>query len=133
MVTLQVGVWAEHTGIGNSQWAAATMGIWQDKGGLTTQWGDKKVRELIWEIPKSVGISNNQGLVVEQWDLLIDRCITLIGSLEFNRQLLKQYWVHKTIIDGQKLKAHLDEVAEIGFAIQAWLYCQSPRCRLFGH
>jgi hypothetical protein len=37
MPTLQVRVWAENAGVGVSLWAAETMGIWQDKGGLTTQ------------------------------------------------------------------------------------------------
>jgi hypothetical protein len=47
MLPLQVRIWAENAGVGVSQWAAETMGIWQDKGGLTTQQMDNKVRERI--------------------------------------------------------------------------------------
>jgi hypothetical protein len=36
MPTLHVRVWAENTGVGVSQWAADTMRIWHDQGGLTT-------------------------------------------------------------------------------------------------
>ena len=50
MQTLQVRVWAENTGVGVSQWAAETVGIWQDKSGLKTQQIDNKVRERVWEI-----------------------------------------------------------------------------------
>jgi len=52
------------------------MGIWQDKGGLTTQQIDNKVRERVWEIAQSMSIINKQGPSPEQWDLLIDRCVT---------------------------------------------------------
>jgi len=38
MLTLHVHVWAKNAGVGVSQWVAETMGIWQEKGGLTTQW-----------------------------------------------------------------------------------------------
>jgi hypothetical protein len=58
MPTLQVRVWAENIGVGVSQWAAETMGIWQDKGGLTTQWIDDKVMECVWEISQSMSIIN---------------------------------------------------------------------------
>jgi len=47
MPTLQVRISAENAGVGVSQWAAETVGIWQDKGGLTTQQIDNKVREHI--------------------------------------------------------------------------------------
>jgi hypothetical protein len=50
MLTPQVLVWAQNAGIGVSQWAAETMGIWQDKGGLKTQRIETEVRECIWEI-----------------------------------------------------------------------------------
>jgi hypothetical protein len=40
-------MWAENADVGVSQWAAEKMGIWQDKGGLTTQWIENKVRERI--------------------------------------------------------------------------------------
>jgi len=76
MPTLQVPVWAENAGVGVSQWAADTMGIWQDEGGLTTQRMDHKVREHVWEISQSMSIINNQGACPEQWSFLIDRCVT---------------------------------------------------------
>jgi hypothetical protein len=56
MPTLQVRVWAENAGVGVSQWAAETMGIWQDNGGLMTQRMDNKGRERIWEIAQSLSI-----------------------------------------------------------------------------
>jgi len=114
MPTLQVRVWAENAGVGVSQWAAETMGIWQDKGGLATQRIDNEVRERIWEIAQSMIIINKQGAGPEQWDLLIDHCITRISELESKRPLWKQYMADKTNLDGQKLKAALDEFAEVG-------------------
>jgi len=114
MPTLQVRVWAENTGVGASQWAAETMGIWQDKGGLTTQRIDNKVRECVWEIAQSMSIVNKQGAGPEQWDHLIDHCVTPISDLESKRPLWKRYMADKTNLDGQKLKAALDEFAEVG-------------------
>jgi len=90
------------------------MRIWQDKGGLTTQWIDNKVRERMWEIAQSMSIINKQGAGPEQWDLLIDRCVTGISELESKRLLGKWYMADKTDLDGQKLKAALDEFAEVG-------------------
>jgi len=78
-------MWAENAGVGVSQWAPETIGIWQDKGVLTTQWIDNKVRERIWEIAQSISIINNQGTSPDQWDLLIDRCVTPICDLECKR------------------------------------------------
>ena len=61
MPTLQVRIWAENDGVAVSQRAAEAMGIWQDKGGLTTQWIDYKVTECVWEIAQSKSILNKQG------------------------------------------------------------------------
>jgi len=90
------------------------MGIWQDKGGLTTQRMDNKVRQRVWEIGQSMSIINKQGASPEHWDLLIDRCVTRISKLESKRPLWKRYMADKTNLDGQKLKAALDEFTEIG-------------------
>jgi hypothetical protein len=79
MPTLQVHVWAENAGVGVSQWAAESRGIWQNKGGLTTQQIDNTVTERIWEIAQSMSIINKQGAGPEQWALLIDRCVTRIS------------------------------------------------------
>jgi len=114
MPTLQVRVWAENGGVGVSQWAAETMGIWQNKGGLTTQRIDNKVRERIWEITQSMSIINKQGAGPEQWDLLTDRCVTRISELESNRPLWKWYMAENTNLNGQKLKAAPGEFAEVG-------------------
>jgi len=76
MPTLQVLDWAKNTRVGVSQWAAETMGIRQENGGLTKQQKDNTVRECIWEIAQSMSISNKPGASTEQWDLLIDHCIT---------------------------------------------------------
>jgi len=80
-VTLQVCVMPENAGVGVSHWAAEPMGIWQDKGGLTTQWRDNKVTDCVWEIDQSMSIINRQDAGPEQWDLLIDYCITRICDL----------------------------------------------------
>jgi hypothetical protein len=114
MPTLQVRVWAENPSVGVSQLAAETMGIWQDKGGLTTQWMDNKVRERISEIAQSMSIINKQGAGPEQWDPLIDHCVTCISELESKRSVLKQYMADKTNLDGQKHKPALDELAGLG-------------------
>jgi hypothetical protein len=90
MFTLQVRVWAENTGVGVSQWAAETMGIWQNQGGLKTQQIDNKLSESVWEIAQSMSIINKQGASFEQWDLLLDCCITRISDVESRRPLWKQ-------------------------------------------
>jgi len=87
---LQVRVWADNAGVGVSQRAAATLGIWQDKGGLTTQQIDNKVRERVWEISQCMSIINKQGTGPEQWDLLMNRCSTRINQLESKRALWKR-------------------------------------------
>jgi len=114
MPTLLVYIWAENAGVGVSQWAAETLGIWQEKGGLTTQWKDNKVRERVWEIAQSMTRSNKLGPSPEQWDLLIDRCTTWIRELVSKRPLWKWYLADQTILHGQRLKAALDEFAEVG-------------------
>ena len=114
MPTLQVCAWVKYTGIGANQWAADTMGIWQDKGGLTTQRIDNKVRERVWEIAQSMSIINKQGAGPEQCNLLIDRCVTGNSHLACKWPLWKQYVADKTNLAGQRLKAALDEFAEVG-------------------
>ena len=114
MPTLQVLVWADNAGVGVSQWAAETMGIWQDKGGLTTQRIDNKVREHVWEIAQSMSIMNKQGVSPKQWNLLIDRWVTRISELESKRPLWKRYMADKSNFDGQRHKVALDEFAEVG-------------------
>ena len=63
------------------------MGIWQDEGGLTTQQMDNKVTEHVWEIAQPTRNINKQGAGPEQWDLLIDCCVTPISKLESKRPL----------------------------------------------
>jgi len=82
MPTLQLCICAENAGVGVSQFAAETMGISQEIGGLTSQWKHNTVRERIWEIASSMSISNKQRDGPEQWDLLMDCCITGISDLE---------------------------------------------------
>ena len=114
MPTLHVRAWAENAGVGISQWAAETMGIWQDKGGLTTQWMDNKVRERVWEIAQSMSIINKQGAGPNHRDILINRWITRISELESKRPLWKRYKADMTNLDCQKLKPAVDDFAEVG-------------------
>jgi hypothetical protein len=79
MPTLQLCSWAKNAGVGINQWAAETMRIWQDECVMTTQRIDNKVRERIWEIARSMSIVNNQGAGPDQWDLLMDCCVTRIS------------------------------------------------------
>jgi hypothetical protein len=76
IATLQARIWAENACVAVRQWAAETMGIAQDKRGLTTQRINNKVRERVWVIAQSMSIINKQGASPEQWNLLIDRCVT---------------------------------------------------------
>jgi len=76
MPTLQVRVWPENTFVGVSQWSAESMEIWQEKGGLTTLQKNNKVRGHGWEIAQCMRISNTKGASPEQWDILIDHCVT---------------------------------------------------------
>jgi len=118
MPTLQVRVWAEKTGIGVGQWAAETMGIWQDKGGLATQRIDHKVRDHISEIKsQSWSIINRQGACTYHFDLLVDRCVTPISHVESKRLLSTRYMADKTNPDCQILKAALDWFVEVGLRL----------------
>lgn len=83
--------------------------------GLTTQWIDNKVREYVWKIAQPMSIINKHGTTPEQWDLLIDSCIAGLSYLQSQRLHWKLYMANKTILDGQKFMAALDEVAEDGF------------------
>jgi hypothetical protein len=55
-----------------------------------------------------------QGTSLEEWDLLINRCITQIRDLESKRPLWERYIADKTNLNVPKLKAALDEFAEDG-------------------
>jgi hypothetical protein len=72
------------------------------------------VRERVWEIAQSMSIINKQGAGPERWDLLIDHCVTEISELESKWPLWERYMAGKPNLDGQKLKAALDECAEVG-------------------
>ena len=61
-----------------------------------------------------MSIINNQGVGPEQWDLLIDRWVTPISDLESTRPLWKWYMADKTNLDGQKLKAALEDFSVVG-------------------
>jgi hypothetical protein len=113
VANLQVRVWAENASVGVCQWAAETMGIWQDKGDLTTQQIDNQVREGVWAIVWSMSIMNKQGTGTGQWDLLIHCFFTRISDLEYKRQLWKWFMVDETNLNGQKLEVALDEFAEV--------------------
>jgi len=63
------------------------MGIWQDKGGVTTQQIDNTMREHGWEIAQSMSKINEQGTSPEQWDLPINHYITEISLLASKRLL----------------------------------------------
>jgi len=72
MPTQCVLLWAENAGVGCSQWAAETMVIWQQKGGLTMQRKNNKVREHVWMIAQLISISNKHSTGPKQLDLLFD-------------------------------------------------------------
>ena len=62
-----------------------------------------------------MSIINKQGAGPEQWDLLIDCCITRISDPQSNKPLSKRYMADETNLNGQKLEAALDEFTEVGF------------------
>jgi len=111
----QVCIWAKNMGVGVRQWTVDTMGIWQDKGGFTTQWIDYKVRERIWEIAQKMSIVNKQGAGPKQWDHLFNRCVTRISDLDSNKLLWKWYMADRTNLQGQIHKVALNRLAEVGF------------------
>jgi len=106
--------WADITAVGVSQWAADTMGIRQEKGGLTTPLNDNEVRESVGVIDQSMSISNVQGTGPEQCDVLHDHCVTRIRSLASTSLHSNWYLADKTHLDGQRVKAALDEFGEVG-------------------
>jgi hypothetical protein len=61
-----------------------------------------------------MSIINKQGAGPEQWDLLIDHCVTRISELESKRPRWEWYMADKTNLDVQKLKAALDEFVQVG-------------------
>ena len=108
------GVWAENAGVGVSQWAAKTMGIGQEKSGLTTQQINIKVRERVREIAQSMSIINKQGARPERWDLQFDRCVTRTSDLTTTRPLWNRYMADTTNLDVQKLKPALTKFTVVG-------------------
>jgi len=114
MPTQHVHLSADNTSVGVRQWAVETMAIWQEKGGLTTQWKDNIVREHVWVLAQSMNIRNKRCAGCEKRDLLIDHCITTISDLEFTRPLWKLNMADKTILSGQKLEAVLVMSTEVG-------------------
>jgi len=113
MATRWVQLSAENAGVGGTQWEEETIGSWQEKGGLTTQQKENKVRERVWEIAQSMSISNKEGTCPKQWDILINSCVTSISDLASKKPFWKRSMADKTILDGEKLVAALDEFAEV--------------------
>jgi hypothetical protein len=114
MPTQQVCFWAANAGVGVSHWAAETIGIWQDKGGLTTQQIDQQVREGVSNIAQSMSMINKQGKGPEQRNLLIELCVTRDRNLEFNRPHWKRCMADKTELNYVKLNAPMGKIAEVG-------------------
>jgi len=57
---------------------------------------------------------NKQGAGPDQWDLLIDCCVTRISDLESKRPLWKWYMADKTNLDGRKPKEAQDKFTDVG-------------------
>jgi len=114
MPILQVCFWAENAGVGVNQWAAEPMGTWQEKGGLTTQWQDNKVRECTWEIALSMTSRNKLCTRHDKWDLLMEHGVTRISILVSTRPPRQHYTADNTFLDRHLLKPPLDEFAEVG-------------------
>jgi len=114
MPTKHVRLWAKNAFVGVRHLAAETLGIRQAKSGLTTQPTDNKVREHVWEITQSRSISSKLAAGTNQWDLTIDRCITRLSDLASKRLLWKSYFVDKTILNSQKLRAENGQFPGIG-------------------
>jgi len=102
-----------NTGVGVSQLAVVTMGIWRGKGGLTTQHKDNQVRERLCEIAQSIRISNNHGAGPEQWDPPIDHRITQISDVASKTPHWKWFKADKIINNGQKPKAARHEFPDV--------------------
>ena len=134
MPTLQVRPLAENAGVGGSQWAAETMGIWQGKGGLTTQQDDDQVREGVWEIAPYKSFSNTQRAGPKQWDHLIEHRVAHICDVASTRPLWKQYLADKTNLRGQKLREALDEFADDSLDLRTnWSYKTPTKKSKFVH
>jgi len=116
MPTLHVCVLAENAGVQVSQWWAETIEIWQDKGGLTTQWIDNKVREHVCEIAQCMRIINRQDAGPQQWDLLVDRWVTLISDLESKRALWTSTCHTRLASMIRDLRQHLTSLRKLAFA-----------------
>jgi len=67
---------------------------------MTTQQIDNKVRESVWEIAQSMRIINKQGPGHEQWDLVIDGCITQSSNLTSKMPLSRLYIADMTNLHG---------------------------------
>lgn len=76
MPNLHLPSCVETAGGGVSQSAAETIGIWQDRSGLTTQRIDNTVRKCIYDIAQSLSIIHIEGAGPEQYNLLIAHCIS---------------------------------------------------------
>jgi len=112
--TLPVCIYAKNGSFGASHWAAESLGIGQDKGGLTTQWIDIKVRERVWEIAQSMSIITKQDAGRQPGDLQLDCRVTRICDLVAKRPLYNRYMAGKNDFDGQKLNPALDVFVEVG-------------------
>jgi hypothetical protein len=126
MPTVQFRVWAKNAGVGVSQWAVETFGIWQQKGGSTTQQIDTKVRMCVWQIAHSITMINMQGSGPEHWCLPINCSITRIGDLDSGRPHWKLYMADKTNLDRQKLQAALHGSEEFDFCGREYRIEKTP-------
>jgi hypothetical protein len=107
MPTQQVYFWAMIAVVGVSQWAADSMGTGQEKGGLTMQWKDNKLRDTIWGIAQSLFSTIQLGTGPVQWDLPINCTIIEISNLAPERLLWRRFTSDKAILNGQKCQPAL--------------------------
>ena len=70
--------------------------------------------EHVWEIAQTTSTGYKLGAGPQPSDLLLHRCVIQITHLPFEWPLWEWYMADKTMLDGQKLKAALDQFAEGG-------------------
>jgi hypothetical protein len=72
------------------------------------------VRERIREIAQSIGIIHKHVTSPEEWDLLINQCITRISYLACKWPLWKSYMADNIILYDPKVNEALDKFLEVG-------------------
>lgn len=109
-----VSIWSEDSGVVVFQWPPETMSIRLEIGHFTTELKDIQVREHLLDFAESITFSKKLCACPNQYNFLIDYCITQISDPACISTLVTWYMADNTIHDSQIPKAAYNKLTAGG-------------------